>query len=124
LKTDIEQLGYGLNTVLKLNPVSYLMKEDLEGGTRIGFIAQELRTELPELVTEDERGMLAVKYTELIPVLTKAIQELKAEKEELQKMLVAEIAKNENKDQLASKKDAEFEQRLADLENLILQASK
>jgi hypothetical protein len=42
----------------------------------IGFIAQELMEIFPELVYEDEKGMLGVDYISLIPVLVGTIQEL------------------------------------------------
>ena len=45
----------------------------------IGLIAQELRELYPNLVEESQDGYLAVNYVELVPVLIRAIQELKAE---------------------------------------------
>ena len=45
----------------------------------IGFIAQEVAPVMPELVTMREDGMYTLHSTELIPVLVRAIQELKAE---------------------------------------------
>ena len=49
----------------------------------IGFIAQDIRKVVPEVVDvpKDPAGMLGIRYTELIPVLAKAIQELKQEKD-------------------------------------------
>ena len=45
----------------------------------IGLIAQELREFFPTLVEEGQDGYLAVNYVELVPVLIRAIQELKEE---------------------------------------------
>lgn len=45
----------------------------------IGLIAQELRELFPTLVEEGQDGYLAVNYVELVPVLIRAIQELKEE---------------------------------------------
>lgn len=45
-------------------------------GTHYGFIAQELKEVMPELVKEDTDGTLAVNYIGIIPLLTQAIQEL------------------------------------------------
>ena len=42
----------------------------------IGFIAQEVKQVYPELVYEDEKGMLGIDYVSLIPVLVETIQEL------------------------------------------------
>lgn len=76
LKTDIVQSDLGLDTVLKLNPVTYSMKGEV--GTYIGFIAQELRNHVPYAVfgEETETSYLTVNLDYIIPVLTKAIQEL------------------------------------------------
>ena len=44
-----------------------------------GLIAQELQMIYPNLVTENQDGYLAINYTEIIPLLIRSIQELKAE---------------------------------------------
>ena len=49
----------------------------------IGLIAQELQTIYPELVVEGQDGYLGVNYVELVPVLIRAIQELKEELDEV-----------------------------------------
>ena len=43
-----------------------------------GIIAQQLRQIIPELVGEDDNGLLGVNFIGLIPYLIKAIQELHA----------------------------------------------
>ena len=45
----------------------------------IGLIAQELQELFPTLVEEGQDGFLGVNYVELVPVLIRAIQELKGE---------------------------------------------
>jgi hypothetical protein len=76
LKKDIQPTSYGLKEVMQMRPVSYLWK-DIEGGKKLGFIAQELQQLVPEVVSvgNDENKTLGVFYSDLIPVLTKAIQE-------------------------------------------------
>jgi hypothetical protein len=89
-KNEIQPLSYGLNEVLKLNPVTYRYKSFISPNNRIrmGLIAQEVENIIPEVViTEDvdldENGnkivskgdYKAMNYTELIPVLIKSIQE-------------------------------------------------
>lgn len=49
----------------------------------IGLAAQELQTLFPNLVEEGQDGYLGVNYVELVPVLIRAIQELKQEVDEL-----------------------------------------
>ena len=47
-KTNIKKLNYGLEELLKLNPVEYDYKKD--GSHSIGFLAQEIEKVIPELV--------------------------------------------------------------------------
>jgi hypothetical protein len=85
IKKDIKDIEYGLDTVVKLKPRSYKMKEDdLE---QIGFIAQEVEEFIPELVSTSEKGMKGLSYGQLTAVLTKAIQELSAKVTELENII-------------------------------------
>ncbi len=56
----------------------YLALEEKKDKDRehIGFIAQEFKTVFPELVYEDEKGVLSIDYLSLIPILVETIQEL------------------------------------------------
>ena len=71
-KKDIVDIRYGLDTVKKLKPRTYKMKTDDE--QQIGFIAQELELDIPEVVGGED-GNKGVSYGQLTAVLTKAIQE-------------------------------------------------
>ena len=78
LKKDITSTKYGLETILKLVPVDYLLKSN--NLSQIGFIAQDLKPIVPEAVNGTEGDIekgetLGITYTTLIPVLTKAIQQ-------------------------------------------------
>jgi hypothetical protein len=78
LKKDIIPLNYGLTDILKLNPVSYHWKDKPNQTQKsIGLIAQELQEVISEVVSVEgkDQKTLYVNYTELIPVLIKAIQE-------------------------------------------------
>ena len=46
---------------------------------KIGVLAQEIREVFPELVSEDDNEMLAVKYQGLVPVLINALKEQQIE---------------------------------------------
>ncbi|HSK12123.1 MAG TPA: tail fiber domain-containing protein, partial [Phnomibacter sp.] len=85
LKTDIHPLQYGLNEVMKMQPVSYRWKKDDAPEKMLGFLAQDMLGIIPEAVTTGATNdeMMGMAYTELIPVLAKAIQELKEENEAL-----------------------------------------
>jgi endosialidase-like protein len=54
-------------------------------GRQIGFIAQDVQQVLPDVVltANDADKTLGLKYDSLIPVLTKAIQELKSDNDKL-----------------------------------------
>lgn len=80
LKKDISEIQYGLNSVLALRPVSYFMKDQEEGASKtLGFIAQEVNEVVPESVFQMRENLYGMDKNVLIPVLVKAIQELKAE---------------------------------------------
>lgn len=84
LKTQIRQSAYGLKELMQLRPVQYHWKANPEAGSEIGFLAQEVQTIIPEAVVDPGNGdPMGMKYAELIPVLTKAIQEQQAEIEAL-----------------------------------------
>ena len=96
-KTNIQSISYGLDEIMKLRPVSFTWKNRPEKGTKLGLIAQELETVIPEVVANPERtpavnsepgeagdDRLGVYYSDLIPVLVKAIQEQEAKIIQLQ----------------------------------------
>lgn len=64
----------------------YLKKDEMKMTERrhFGIDAEELKKTYPDLVLEGQDGYLAVNYVELVPVLIKAIQELKQQVDELQ----------------------------------------
>jgi hypothetical protein len=76
LKNSIVDIKYGLETVLNTQPRSYKVN-DLEGDY-IGFVAQELQTVIPEVVSGNPNKQLGVDYGSLVAVAFKAIQEQQA----------------------------------------------
>jgi hypothetical protein len=82
LKKDIRPYAFkALALVQQLKPVTFVWKQAYDDGRRhrhIGFIAQEVQDVIPEavVVEDDAQHTLALSYDSLIPVLTKAIQEL------------------------------------------------
>lgn len=88
LKSNIEDMEYGLEEIMEMRPVTYTYKERENEGTKLGLIAQELQPIVNEIVKSDElrgdesgnkvkeaREHLGVDYTALIPVLIKGMQE-------------------------------------------------
>lgn len=95
-KTSINNLAYGLNEVMQLRAVRFKWKDKENHGYKLGIIAQEVQEVLPEVVkTHDykrqedgtvkkvENERLGVYYSDIIPVLIKAIQEQQEQIEEL-----------------------------------------
>lgn len=74
-KNTITDLGYGLHEVLSLKPSQYYYNGSKQ--LSLGFVAQEINEVIPEVVNTpaNSEEMMSVRYTELIPILTKAIQE-------------------------------------------------
>ena len=80
-KEKISALTYGLEEIRALRPVTFAWRRDPAQESHYGFIAQEVREVLPEVVTGDdgETGTLSMNYGELVPVLVKAVQEQQQE---------------------------------------------
>ena len=87
LKTNINDLEYGLETLLKLNPVSFTWKDDPGNTLRIGLIAQDVQKVLNEVVDtgSDASKTLGINYAEIVPVLIKGIQEQQSQIDEVKK---------------------------------------
>lgn len=97
LKANIDEINDSYLGLLVLTPISYELisqesaaieiEKDKEfsdfdattgtdNRTRFGFIAQEVREIYPNLVVEDEEGMLGIDYTGFIPLLVDAVRNL------------------------------------------------
>jgi len=85
-KTNFVPLDAGLNFINVLNPVRFDWNQrggGLEGRKDVGFTAQELlsaqektKIPIPNLVDESNPDKYHVMYTQLIPILVKAVQEM------------------------------------------------
>jgi hypothetical protein len=98
LKSNISSIPYGLETILKLEPVSFNWKDENGGKLRLGLIAQDVQKVIGEVVDEgkDQNKTLGINYSELVPVLIKGMQEqqgqldaAKAENRDLREQLKA-----------------------------------
>jgi len=102
LKRDIQPMSkYGLSTVMQLKPVMYFYKADKTNHPEVGFIAQDMQKIVPEVVSGTEGDIskgetLGLSYGNLVPVLTKAIQEQQAEIEALKAENASMKADNAN----------------------------
>jgi hypothetical protein len=112
LKTNILNSNYGLKEIMQMRPVSFHWKDEYPNqSAKIGFLAQELKEIIPEVVvdkewvyTKEDRttgqwqpvANLGVMYSDLIPVTVSAIQEqqkqIQALKDEIEVLKQAIIA--------------------------------
>jgi hypothetical protein len=87
LKNVISPIDSAVDKLTTLNPVIFSWKSDDTNKENIGLIAQDVKEVLPQVIDTNEDGFLGVRYVELIPVLVKAIQELKSENDTLKEIL-------------------------------------
>ncbi len=94
-KQNIEPVDHALDLVNDLEGVRYEWKRSefpeyqFTEGTQLGFVAQEVREVVPEVVTTQLDGSLTVDYGRLTPLLLEAIKELKKQNEEMAKRIKA-----------------------------------
>jgi len=86
-KKSIKTLPSQLATINALRPVTFKWKDKKKGeDLQYGLIAEELQQIMPEAVSLNSDGNAeAISYTKLVPILIKAVQELQAKVEKLEK---------------------------------------
>lgn len=94
IKENIKDLESTLEKIRRIRTVTYTLKGDyvkepsmLNGGSEreIGFLAQDLMKEFPELVWKrEDMDYYTVKYSRMAPILLNAIKEQQIQIEELQ----------------------------------------
>jgi hypothetical protein len=84
-KDIIEPVTDAISKLSNLSTIVYKLKDDETNQRKIGLIAQEVNEVLPEVVDIplNDNIMWGIRYSEIVPVLVKAVQELKAEIEVL-----------------------------------------
>ncbi|RMG59814.1 MAG: hypothetical protein D6722_21705, partial [Bacteroidetes bacterium] len=106
-KEDVQDLNYGLNEILKLRPVSYNWKDRVSDHRYLGLIAQEVSPVLGEIVNTHrleidpltgqsrrvELNRYSIRYTELLPVMIKGMQEQQSLIEAQQEKIEAQEAR-------------------------------
>jgi hypothetical protein len=96
LKTNVRDIEYGLNTILSSQP-RHFERVDIDG-TYIGFVAQELRQLVPEVVSGNPDKQLGVDYGSLVAIAFKAIQEQQTLIESQQSQIDALTTKTQEQD--------------------------
>lgn len=96
-KMNVAEIHDALSTVTELRGVSFDWRRAefpgyaFSGDRQVGFIAQEVATVLPEVVSEGNDGYYSVDYGRLTPLLVQAVKELeqrnRAKDEQMAQML-------------------------------------
>jgi len=97
LKKNIVSLKNSLQKLLQIGGYTYNWIDNTKSDSeQVGLIAQEVEAQFPQLVSTDKKGLKAVAYSSMVPVLVEAIKEqqtmiddLKTENLQLKKDLAA-----------------------------------
>jgi hypothetical protein len=101
LKKNITTIPNVLEKVTRLNGVYFDWKDKSYGDTRqIGFIAQDVEKQFPELVVEDDKGIKRLYYPQLTAVLVESVKELNNKIENQEDSLVDVRELKEENDKL------------------------
>jgi tetrahydromethanopterin S-methyltransferase subunit B len=87
VKENIETIENALDKVTKLRGVTYNRTDKEDKSQKIGVIAQEVQEVLPQVVHEQENGMLGVSYGNITAVLIEAIKEQNKEVQDLKNQI-------------------------------------
>jgi hypothetical protein len=88
IKTNIQSMSSQLQTVNRLNPVSYVRLDD--GRKEYGFISEEVKQIYPEFVVGE-----GINYPKMVSILVSAIKELTQKTE--QQQIEIDLLKNRKK---------------------------
>ncbi len=121
LKRNINDMAYGLDEILRLNPKTYFWKNRDEDQVSLGLVAQDVQPILGELVRtgDDENQTLSLNYTGLIPVLINALKEQQAIIDDQKDKIENLTANSEDKDRVLDR----LSSRLSLIESVVNSSS-
>ena len=91
LKENIKPIDNALSKIKKIQGVSFDWKPSdsiVDIKEDYGFIAQEVQKSLPEIIKEDQVGMLSMRYNSVIPILVEGMKELEKIVSDLKKEII------------------------------------
>jgi hypothetical protein len=125
LKENIISCPLGLNFISKLNPVSYIRKNDKHKKLEFGFIAQELDDVLKQenitntgFVSIADDGTYSIRYNDFFAPIVKSIQELYSENIALKNKVEHLQQENEELKRANEKYTSELETLRSKIENI------
>ncbi|RTE54782.1 tail fiber domain-containing protein [Arenibacter aquaticus] len=80
-KTDVQQIQCSINTLKALRGVKFKWKENALTGSnpsknqQWGFVAQEVESIIPDLISKDKQGRRSLSYSSIVPILVEGIKE-------------------------------------------------
>jgi Chaperone of endosialidase/Head domain of trimeric autotransporter adhesin len=94
-KVQVKPLDNSLQKIMLLTGYHYYWKDkNADQSLQTGVLAQELQMVVPELVKQNDQGMLSVNYAGLVPLLIESIKEQQAKINRLEKILEDMIKRN------------------------------
>ena len=87
LKTNISTIASSTEILRRLRGVNFSWKNDETMANHIGFIAQDVQSVVPELVTTGADGFLQVNYLDFAPILANAWNDLDLRVTDLENLL-------------------------------------
>lgn len=124
-KENIQTTNLGIDFISKLNPVSYIRKNDEKKRIELGLIAQQVDEVLKGfginnsgILTIDDNGYYHLRYNDLFAPIIKAIQELKEENNSLKLLSEKQLTDLKSENDALRIENETFKERLANLEEL------
>ena len=115
-KKNISTLEYGLDDLLKIKPVKYQYNFEKSGLYTIGFIAEEVSVIIPEVVSHQNEEHEVVSREEGIPV--------SMDYSKMSAVLVNAVKEQYSNFQELKNKNEELKERLAKIEEILLEKAK
>jgi hypothetical protein len=97
LKTNLNKISNAVDKVTRINGYYFNWEHGKDTGRHVGVIAQEVHEVLPEIISEDSKGLKSLDYGKLTPLLIEAIKE----QQKIINELKEKVQKLEAKDYMA-----------------------
>ncbi|MBK7884930.1 MAG: tail fiber domain-containing protein [Chitinophagaceae bacterium] len=119
-KKDILPLEKVMGKIAHIQPITYnfINTQTHPGEHQIGFSAQEVQKQFPELVSENEQGYLSVSYTNMSAVAIQAIKEQQQQIQEQQQQIQSLTVEKEQQAKLNKDQQEQIQSLLHRLEKL------
>lgn len=123
-KTNILPVSHALSSLLAIHGIYYNWKQEYKDkgftdARQIGFSAQEVEQQFPEMVMTDKAGYKAVDYSRMAPVIVEAIKEQQQQIQEQQKEIDQMKADAKKKDEMLDDQQKDIEMLKKQVDELL-----